>query len=53
MEARHCRGPAWWEGYTDHELDRMQQRGQQLREGIWRCGLVLVRFPLQVVTRSI
>ena len=29
----YCRRVAWWEKYSDKELETMQRRGQQLREG--------------------
>ena len=28
-----CRKPDWWSRYSDEELESMQRRGQQLREG--------------------
>ena len=29
----YCRRVAWWDKYSDEELESMQRRGQQLREG--------------------
>ena len=29
----YCRKIDWWENYSPKELDAMQRRGQQLREG--------------------
>ena len=29
----YCRKIDWWEKYSPEELDAMQRRGQQLREG--------------------
>ena len=29
----YCRRVAWWDKYSDEELETMQRRGQQLREG--------------------
>ena len=31
----YCRKPDWWEKYSPEELELMQRRGQQLREGGW------------------
>jgi hypothetical protein len=29
----YCRKPEWWEKYSSEELELMQRRGKQLREG--------------------
>ena len=29
----YCRKPDWWEKYSAEELELMQRRGKQLREG--------------------
>ena len=29
----YCRRVDWWDKYSDEELETMQRRGQQLREG--------------------
>ena len=30
---RRCRGPEWWQNYSDGELKEMQDRGRRLVEG--------------------
>ena len=29
----YCRNPEWWANYSDEDLELMQRRGKQLREG--------------------
>ena len=35
-QRRRCRGPEWWDRYTEEELRVMHERGRQLREGGYR-----------------
>ena len=35
-QRRRCRGPEWWDRYTEEELRIMHERGRQLREGGYR-----------------